>query len=161
MYLCTMPAVLSVLRHQSSSPKKSGQHSQPLLQPKAKTRRSQDFQKSCHTDLDVLKKVAHKKYFDTHRTPDWSMQAVDLIDPEYNPQLMAEADAKYSKHQLVQFEYNKFIYYAIFYIEKDGYFPRDICAYHYHYADEYDTFITACRTEAWSQLKQIRDRDDW
>lgn len=161
--MLSVPAILSFLRHTTDIYPK-----EPSGQPELKTVKTSEISyptKSSSNDLTVLENVAHKDYFATHQTTDWSMQAVDLIDSHYHPVLMAEADAKYSKHQLIQFEYDRITYYAIFYIDKDGcwpgFLPKNIAGFHYNYADGYDTFITADRTAALCQMKQIRARSEW
>lgn len=159
--MLSVPAILSFLRHTNDIYSKEPQ---PSRQPELKTVETSETNyptKSSSSDLKVLENVAHKDCFATHKSTDWSMQAVDLIDPQYHPVLMAEADAKYSKHQLIQFEYDRITYYAIFYIDKDGLLPKNIAGFHYNYADGYDTFITADRTAALCQMKQIRAQCEW
>lgn len=109
--------------------------------------------------MALLQLIQNTSYITTHKTPNWSMNAIDLIDPQYNPQSLEIADAQWSLHQLITFSVGKDVYYAIFYIEKDGYFPKDINAYHYNYVDGCDTFVTNDKADAIVKLRALKKED--
>lgn len=106
-------------------------------------------------DLNPFKNVP---YFQTHSWRNFSMNAIDLIDPKYKPTHIDDVVFKWHKQQLITFQDEKQTYYAIFYIELDGHMP-DINAYHYHYADGDDTFVTTNETEAKERLQAHRTGD--
>jgi hypothetical protein len=91
----------------------------------------------------------------------WRMCAVDLIDKKYQPTLLQTADAKWSEHQLIQFLWNDKVYYAIFYIEKDGYYESDIESFHYDCADGARTFVSDDKQATDDAFAKIKARDAW
>lgn len=109
----------------------------------------------------VLQTVANKTYLASHFTPNWSMDARNLIQPENMPKTIDIVDATWSFHQLIQFSHDTETYYAIFYIEKDGYLPKDIDAFHYDYANGASTFVTRDLQLAMQEMQRIKDRKTW
>jgi len=106
-----------------------------------------------------LHRFKNESYFRTHTWRNFSMNAVDLIDPKYNPQHMDVATFKWHKQQLIQFQDDNQMYYAIFYITLDGHMPQEMEAYNYHRDNGMDTFVTTNETKAKERLEAHRKGD--
>ena len=98
----------------------------------------------------VLQSVANEAYFLQNRWHDDNYQAVHLIAPKYNPQLVDEFIGRYHQYQLIQFTTEDgATYYAAFHIYLDGHFPGDILAFHPHFGDGYDTTVVRRRQDVY------------